>query len=158
MKLNELKNVEGAKAKGMKVGRGLGSGKGKNCGTGNKGQKSRSGGLKAPGFEGGQTPLYRRLPKFGFTNGAHKEYAIVNVSSLNKFKEGTVVTPTLLVEEGLVKKEFDGVKILANWYCFPNVKILGNGELTVKLTVKAAKFSKSAKAAIEKVGGVAEEI
>ena len=146
MKLNELKNVEGAKAKGMKVGRGLGSGKGKNCGTGNKGQKSRSGGLKAPGFEGGQTPLYRRLPKFGFTNGAHKEYAIVNVSSLNKFKEGTVVTPTLLVEEGLVKKEFDGVKIL------------GNGELTVKLTVKATKFSGSAKAAIEKVGGVAEEI
>ena len=146
MKLNELKNVEGAKAKGMKVGRGLGSGKGKNCGTGNKGQKSRSGGLKAPGFEGGQTPLYRRLPKFGFTNGAHKEYAIVNVSSLNKFKEGTVVTPTLLVESGLVKKEFDGVKIL------------GNGELTVKLTVKAAKFSKSAKAAIEKLGGVAEEI
>jgi large subunit ribosomal protein L15 len=146
MKLNELKNVEGAKAKGMKVGRGLGSGKGKNCGTGNKGQKSRSGGLKAPGFEGGQTPLYRRLPKFGFTNGAHKEYAIVNVSSLNKFKEGTVVTPTLLVESGLVKKEFDGVKIL------------GNGELTVKLTVKAAKFSKSAKAAIEKVGGIAEEI
>ena len=146
MKLNELKNVEGAKAKGMKVGRGLGSGKGKNCGTGNKGQKSRSGGLKAPGFEGGQTPLYRRLPKFGFTNGSHKEYAIVNVSSLNKFKEGTVVTPTLLVEEGLVKKEFDGVKIL------------GNGELTVKLTVKASKFSKSAKAAIEKLGGVAEEI
>lgn len=146
MKLNELKNVEGAKAKGMKVGRGLGSGKGKNCGTGNKGQKSRSGGLKAPGFEGGQTPLYRRLPKFGFTNGSHKEYAIVNVSSLNKFKEGTVITPTLLVEEGLVKKEFDGVKIL------------GNGELTVKLTVKATKFSKSAKAAIEKVGGVAEEI
>ena len=146
MKLNELKNVEGAKAKGMKVGRGLGSGKGKNCGTGNKGQKSRSGGVKAPGFEGGQTPLYRRLPKFGFYNGAHKEYAIVNVSSLNKFKEGTVVTPTLLVEEGLVKKEFDGVKIL------------GNGELTAKLTVKATKFSKSAKAAIEKVGGVAEEI
>lgn len=146
MKLNELKNVEGAKAKGMKVGRGLGSGKGKNCGTGNKGQKSRSGGVKAPGFEGGQTPLYRRLPKFGFTNGAHKEYAIVNVSSLNKFKEGTVVTPTLLVESGLVKKEFDGVKIL------------GNGELTVKLTVKATKFSASAKAAIEKLGGVAEEI
>ena len=146
MKLNELKNVEGAKAKGMKVGRGLGSGKGKNCGTGNKGQKSRSGGLKAPGFEGGQTPLYRRLPKFGFTNGSHKEYAIVNVGSLNKFKEGSVVTPTILVESGLVKKEFDGVKIL------------GNGELTVKLTVQASKFSKSAKAAIEKVGGVAEEI
>ncbi len=146
MKLNELKNVEGAKTESFKKGRGLGSGKGKNCGTGNKGQKSRSGGLKAPGFEGGQTPLYRRLPKFGFTNGAHKEYAIVNVAALNKFKEGTVVTPTLLVEEGLVKKELDGVKIL------------GNGELTVKLTVKAHKFSKSAKAAIEKLGGVAEEI
>ena len=146
MKLNELKNVEGAKKSPMKVGRGLGSGKGKNCGTGNKGQKSRSGGLKAPGFEGGQTPLYRRLPKFGFTNNAHKEYAIINVSALNKFKEGTEVTPTLLIESGLVKKELDGVKIL------------GNGELTVKLTVKATKFSKSAREAIEKVGGVAEEI
>lgn len=146
MKLNELKNVKGAKTESFRKGRGMGSGNGKNCGTGNKGQKSRSGGLKAPGFEGGQTPLYRRLPKFGFTNGAHKEYAIVNIASLNKFKEGTVVTPAMLVESGLVKKEFDGIKIL------------GNGELTVKLTVKASKFSKSAKAAIEKVGGVAEEI
>lgn len=146
MKLNELKNVKGAKTESFKKGRGLGSGNGKNCGTGNKGQKSRSGGLKAPGFEGGQTPLYRRLPKFGFTNNAHKEYAIVNVSQLNSFKEGTVVTPALLIEVGLVKKEFDGVKVL------------GNGELTVKLTVKANKFSKTAKAAIEKVGGKAEEI
>ena len=146
MKLNELKNVPGAKTEGFKKGRGLGSGNGKNCGTGNKGQKSRSGGGKAPGFEGGQTPLYRRLPKFGFTNGAHKEYAIVNVGSLNKFKEGTVVDPTLLVESGLVKKEFDGVKVL------------GNGELTVKLTVKATKFSASAKEAIEKLGGTCEEI
>ena len=146
MKLNELKNVEGAKKAGFKKGRGMGSGNGKNSGTGNKGQKSRSGGGKAPGFEGGQTPLYRRLPKFGFTNGARKEYAIVNVSSLNKFKEGTVVDPTLLVESGLVKKEFDGVKIL------------GNGELTVKLTVKATKFSASAKEAIEKLGGTCEEI
>ena len=146
MKLNELKNVKGAKTESFRKGRGMGSGNGKNCGTGNKGQKSRSGGLKAPGFEGGQTPLYRRLPKFGFTNGAHKEYAIVNVGSLNKFKEGTVVTPAMMIEVGLVKKEFDGVKVL------------GNGELTVKLTVKASKFSKSAKAAIEKVGGVAEEI
>lgn len=146
MKLNELKNVKGAKTESFRKGRGMGSGNGKNCGTGNKGQKSRSGGLKAPGFEGGQTPLYRRLPKFGFTNNAHKEYAIVNVGSLNKFKEGTVVDATLLIEAGLVKKEFDGVKVL------------GNGELTVKLTVKASKFSKSAKAAIEKVGGVAEEI
>ena len=146
MKLNELKNVEGAKTAPFKKGRGMGSGNGKNCGTGNKGQKSRSGGGKAPGFEGGQTPLYRRLPKFGFNNGAHKEYAIVNVGSLNKFKEGSVVNPTILVESGLVKKELDGVKIL------------GNGELTVKLTVKATKFSKSAREAIEKVGGVAEEI
>ena len=146
MKLNELKNVQGAKTEGFRKGRGMGSGNGKNCGTGNKGQKSRSGGGKAPGFEGGQTPLYRRLPKFGFTNGAHKEYAIVNVGSLNKFKEGTVVDPTLLVESGLVKKEFDGVKIL------------GNGELTVKLTVKATNFSASAKEAIEKLGGTCEEI
>ena len=146
MKLNELKNVKGAKTEGYRKGRGLGSGNGKNCGTGNKGQKSRSGGVKAPGFEGGQTPLYRRLPKFGFTNNAHTEYAIVNLSSLNRFAEGTVVTPTLLIESGLVKKEYDGIKIL------------GNGELTVKLTVKANKFSKTAKEAIEKVGGVAEEI
>lgn len=146
MKLNELKNVKGAKTAPYKKGRGLGSGNGKNCGTGNKGQKSRSGGLKAPGFEGGQTPLYRRLPKFGFTNNAHKEYAIVNIASLNKFKEGTVVTPAMMIDAGLVKKEFDGVKVL------------GNGELTVKLTVKASKFSKTAKAAIEKVGGKAEEI
>lgn len=146
MKLNELKNVEGAKTASFRKGRGMGSGNGKNSGTGNKGQKSRSGGGKAPGFEGGQTPLYRRLPKFGFNNGAHKEYAIVNVGSLNKFKEGTVVDATLLVESGLVKKEYDGVKVL------------GNGELTVKLTVKATKFSKSARAAIEKLGGTCEEI
>lgn len=144
MKLNELRNVEGAKTKKTRAGRGLGSGLGKNCGTGNKGQKPRSGGLKAPGFEGGQTPLYRRLPKFGFTNGSRKEYAIVNVSSLNKFAEGTEVTPTLLVEAGLVKAEKDGVKIL------------GNGELNVKLVVKAHKFSASAKAAIEKLGGTVE--
>ena len=146
MELHKLSNVAGAKTQGFRKGRGMGSGNGKNAGTGNKGQKSRSGGLKAPGFEGGQTPLYRRLPKFGFTNNGHKEYAIVNISSLNMFKEGTVVTPALLKEEGLVKKEFDGVKIL------------GNGELSVKLTVQAAKFSKSAVAAIEKLGGKAEVI
>lgn len=146
MELHNLQNVKGAKTKGYRKGRGLGSGNGKNAGTGNKGQKSRSGGLKAPGFEGGQTPLYRRLPKFGFTNGAHKQYAIVNVSSLNVFKEDTVVTPALLIEKGLVKKEYDGVKIL------------GNGELKVKLTVQAAKFSKSAVATIEKLGGKVEVI
>ena len=146
MKLNELKNVEGAKTAPFKKGRGMGSGNGKNCGTGNKGQKSRSGGGKAPGFEGGQTPLARRLPKFGFTNGAHKEYAVVNLSSLNKFAEGTVVSPVMMVEAGLVKKELDGIKVL------------GNGELTVKLTVQAHKFSKAAKHPIEKVVGVSEEI
>ena len=146
MELHNLTNAQGAKTKSFRKGRGMGSGNGKNAGTGNKGQKSRSGGLKAPGFEGGQTPLYRRLPKFGFTNNGHKEYAIVNVSSLNVFKEGTVVNPALLIEAGLVKKELDGVKIL------------GNGELKVKLTVQAAKFSKSAVAAIEKLGGKAEVI
>ena len=146
MELHNLANAQGAKTKPYRKGRGMGSGNGKNAGTGNKGQKSRSGGLKAPGFEGGQTPLYRRLPKFGFTNNAHKEYAIVNVSSLNAFAEGSVVTPALLIEKGLVKKEFDGVKIL------------GNGELKVKLTVQAAKFSKSAVEAIEKLGGKAEVI
>lgn len=146
MKLNELKNVKGAKTESFRKGRGMGSGNGKNAGTGNKGQKSRSGGLKAPGFEGGQTPLYRRLPKFGFTNGSRKEYAVVNIAQLNGFKEGTKVTPELLIEKGLVKKELDGIKVL------------GNGELKVKLTVKAHKFSKTAKAAIESLGGVAEEI
>lgn len=146
MKLNELKHADGAKTKAYRKGRGVGSGNGKNCGTGNKGQKSRSGGLKAPGFEGGQTPLYRRLPKFGFNNGSRVEYAIVNISSLNSFKDGTVVTPTLLVENGLVKKEFDGIKIL------------GNGELTKKLTVQANKFSKSASKAIVDAGGKAEVI
>lgn len=146
MKLNELKHAEGAKTKHYRKGRGVGSGNGKNAGTGNKGQKSRSGGLKAPGFEGGQTPLYRRLPKFGFKNGSRVEYAIVNISSLNKFKEGTVVNPAMLIEAGLVKKELDGVKVL------------GNGELTVALTVQAHKFSKSAKEAIEKAGGKAEVI
>jgi len=146
MELHNLSNAKGAKTKAYRKGRGLGSGNGKNAGTGNKGQKSRSGGLKAPGFEGGQTPLYRRLPKFGFTNNGHKEYAIVNLSSLNAFKEGTVVNPALLKEVGLVKKEYDGVKIL------------GNGELKVKLTVQAAKFSESAKSAIEAAGGSAEVI
>lgn len=146
MKLNELKHAEGAKTKSYRKGRGVGSGNGKNAGTGNKGQHSRSGRGKAPGFEGGQTPLYRRLPKFGFTNGSHVEYAIVNISSLNMFEDGSEVTPTVLIEAGLVKKELDGVKVL------------GNGELTKKLVVKASKFSKSAVAAIEKVGGKAEVI
>ena len=144
MKLNELKPNKGATTKNYRKGRGVGSGNGKNAGTGNKGQKSRSGGLKAPGFEGGQTPLYRRLPKFGFKNGSHVEYAIVNLSQLNKFKDGSVITPELLIESGLVKKELDGVKVL------------GGGELTKKLTVKANKFSKSAEQAIVAAGGKVE--
>jgi large subunit ribosomal protein L15 len=144
MKLHELKHADGAITKGYRKGRGVGSGNGKNAGTGNKGQKSRSGVLKAPGFEGGQTPLYRRLPKFGFTNGGRKEYAIVNISSLNRFKDGSVITPELLIEEGLVKKELDGIKVL------------GNGELTKKLTVKANKFSKKAEEAILAAGGKVE--
>lgn len=146
MKLNELEHAKGAKTKSYRKGRGVGSGNGKNAGTGNKGQKSRSGGLKAPGFEGGQTPLYRRLPKFGFKNGSRLTYAVVNISSLNMFKDGSEVTPTLLIENGLVKKEFDGIKIL------------GNGELTKKLIVKANKFSKSAEKAIVDAGGKVEVI
>ena len=144
MKLNELEHAKGATTKPYKKGRGVGSGNGKNAGSGNKGQKSRTGGGVRPGFEGGQNPLFRRLPKFGFHNGGRVEYAIVNISSLNRFEDGTVVTPTLLVETGLVSKELDGVKIL------------GNGELTKKLTVKAHKFSKSALEAIAKAGGTTE--
>ena len=146
MKLNELQHAEGAKTNSFRRGRGMGSGNGKNAGTGNKGQNSRSGGGVRPGFEGGQNPLFRRLPKFGFYNGGRVEYAIVNLESLNKFEDGTVVTPALLVESGLVKKELDGVKIL------------GKGKLTKKLTVQANKFSKSAAEAIAKLGGVAEVI
>ena len=144
MKLNELEHASGAKTNRYRKGRGVGSGNGKNAGSGNKGQKSRTGGGVRPGFEGGQNPLFRRLPKFGFHNGSRKEYAIINLGQLNRFEEGVVVTPTLLIEAGLIKKELDGVKIL------------GNGELTKKLTVKANKFSKSAKEAIEKLGGTVE--
>lgn len=146
MQLNELKPIEGSRKKHYRKGRGLGSGNGKNAGSGNKGQKSRSGGNVALGFEGGQLPLWRRLPKRGFKNINHVTYAIVNVNQLNQFKEGSEITPALLIEEGLVHKEYDGIKIL------------GQGELTVKLTVKAHKFSKSAQEAIEKVGGKVEVI
>lgn len=127
-----------------RVGRGPGSGLGKTSARGQKGQKSRSGGGVRLGFEGGQTTIARRLPKRGFTNFNRKEYAIVNVEDLNRFEEGTNVTPALLVECGLVTKELNGVKIL------------GNGELTKKLNVTATKFSKSAKEAIEKAGGTVE--
>lgn len=143
MKLHEMKSMAPRTAR-KRVGHGPGSGLGKTSGRGQKGQNARSGGGVRPGFEGGQTPLARRLPKRGFTNINRKEYAVVNVEDLNRFEDGTVVTPALLKEVGLVRKELNGVKIL------------GNGELTKKLNVTAAKFSKSAVEAIEKAGGKAE--
>lgn len=146
MKLHELEHAEGAKTAHYRKGRGIGSGNGKTCGKGHKGQKSRSGGLKAPGFEGGQNPIYRRLPKFGFKNMNRVEYASVNVERLNAFEDGTVVTAALLIEKGIVRKEFSGLKIL------------GGGKLAKKLSVQANKFSKSAQAAIESAGGTVEVI
>jgi len=144
MKLHELTYTEGSRTTRKRVGRGIGSGLGKNSGRGNKGQNSRSGGGVRLGFEGGQNPLYRAIPKRGFTNINRKEYAIVNLDTLNLFEDGTVVTPTLLIEQGIVKKELNGVKIL------------GSGKLTKKLTVQAHKFSESAVSAIEAIGGKAE--
>ena len=144
MNLNELKYNEGSRTSKRRICRGLGSGLGKNGGSGNKGQKSRSGGGVRPGFEGGQNPIYRRLPKRGFTNFTRVEYDVVNVRDLNKFENETVVTPTLLVEKGLIPTSYN------------NVKILGDGELNVKLTVKANKFSKSAEEAIKNAGGTVE--
>mgnify|MGYP000621849602 FL=1 len=149
MKLNDLRPNEGGGSKPRKrVGRGIGSGLGKTSGRGHKGQKARSGGGVRPGFEGGQMPLFRRIPKRGFTNIFAKEYAVVNVEELNRFTENTVVTPELLIEEGLVKagKAVDGIKIL------------GDGDVKVKLTVKAQKFSKTAAEKIEAAGGKAEVI
>lgn len=147
MKLHELKPAEGSKSVRKRVGRGIGSGLGKTSGRGHKGQKARSGGGVRPGFEGGQNPLYRRLPKRGFSNARfRKEYAIVNLEQLNGFAAGTEVTPELLVERGLVKNVKDGVKIL------------GDGELKVALTIKAHKFSQSAIAKIEAAGGKSEVI
>lgn len=145
MKLHEMQYTEGARSSRNRVGRGHGSGNGKTSGKGQKGQKARSGGGVRLGFEGGQTPLARRLPKRGFTNFTRKEYAIVNVASLNRFEDGEV-TPEMLIESGLVRKELDGIKIL------------GQGELTKKLVVKANKFSKSAVTVIEQAGGKAEVI
>ena len=146
MKLHELQYTEGSRQNDYRRGRGIGSGNGKTAGKGHKGQNARSGGGVALGFEGGQMPLWRRLPKRGFKNRNRVEYAVVNVSDLNKFDEGTVVTPALLIEAGLVGKEFDGVKVL------------GAGKLEKKLTVQAAKFSKSAEEAINAAGGKAEVI
>ncbi|MGT2949541.1 50S ribosomal protein L15 [Streptococcus devriesei] len=146
MKLHELKPAQGSRKVRNRVGRGSSSGNGKTAGRGQKGQKSRSGGSIRPGFEGGQTPLFRRLPKRGFTNINAKEYALVNLDKLNVFEDGAEVTPAVLKEAGIVRNEKSGVKIL------------GNGELTKKLTVKAAKFSKSAEAAITAKGGSIEVI
>lgn len=144
MKLNELKATEGARSTKKRIGRGLGSGNGKTSGKGQKGQNSRSGGGVAIGFEGGQTPFFKRMPKRGFTNFTRKEYAIVNVEDLNKFEDGVTVDFAAVKAAGLVKKELDGLKVL------------GNGKLEKKLTVKAAKFSASAKKAIEEASGTAE--
>ena len=144
MKLNDLKATEGARSTKKRIGRGLGSGNGKTSGKGQKGQNSRSGGGVAIGFEGGQTPFFKRMPKRGFTNFTRKEYAIVNVEDLSKFEDGVTVDFAAVKAAGLVKKELDGLKVL------------GNGKLEKKLTVKAAKFSASAKKAIEEAGGTAE--
>ena len=146
MKLHELSPAEGSTRPNFRKGRGAGSGNGKTGGRGHKGQNARSGGGVRPGFEGGQMPLTRRIPKRGFNNIFAKEYAVVNVSDLSKFVDGTVVDTEMLKASGLVKKVNDGVKVL------------GNGELTSKITVKAAKFSKSAIEKIEKAGGKAEVI
>ena len=146
MKLHELKPVEGSRKAQKRVGRGTGSGLGKTAGRGQDGQGSRSGGGKRPGFEGGQMPLYRRLPKRGFTNIFAKQIVEVNVERLNIFENGTEVTEALLKERGVVSKTLDGVKIL------------GNGELTKALTVKVSRFSKSAQEKIEAAGGKVEVI
>lgn len=144
MKLNEMSYTEGARRPKNRVGRGQGSGNGKTSGRGQKGQNSRSGGGVSIGFEGGQTPFYKRMPKRGFTNINRKEYAVVNVQDLNKFDDGAEVDYAALKEMGLVKKHLDGVKIL------------GQGELEKKLTVKAKKFSKTAEKAILDAGGKVE--
>ena len=146
MKLHELHPAEGSTSAQKRLGRGSGSGLGKTSGKGHKGAKARSGGGKRPGFEGGQMPLYRRVPKRGFTNVFGTEYAAVNVERLEVFENGATVDAAALLEKKIIRKELDGVKIL------------GGGELTKKLTVKAAKFSGSAKEKIEAAGGKAEVI
>ena len=146
MKLHELQPAIGSTTAPKRLGRGVGSQLGKTSGKGHKGAKARSGGGKRPGFEGGQMPLTRRIPKRGFTNIFGKEYAIVNVSALNAFEDGAVVNAAALMEKGLIKKELDGVKIL------------GGGELQKKLTVSVDKVTDSAKEKIEAAGGKAEEV
>ena len=144
MKLHELGPAAGSTTAPKRLGRGVGSGLGKTSGKGHKGAKARSGGGKRPGFEGGQMPLYRRVPKKGFTNIFRTEYATVNVGQLEAFDNGAVVTAAMLKEAKIIRKTREGVKVL------------GNGELTKKLTVEAAKFTASAKEKIEALGGKAE--
>lgn len=147
MKLHTIKPTEGSVKNRKRVGRGPGSGTGKTAGRGENGQKSRSGGGVRVGFEGGQTPLFRRLPKRGFSNARFKKvYAVINVSDLNKFEDGAEVNPEILKDMGIIKNALDGIKVL------------GNGKLEKKLTVKASKFSSSAKRQIEDLGGKAEVI
>ncbi len=147
MKLHTMQPAEGSTKVRKRIGRGTSSGTGKTAGKGHKGQNARSGGGVRPGFEGGQLPLFRRLPKRGFSNAKFKtEYATINLSDLNKFEDNAVITPELLKEMGLVKNQMDGIKVL------------GNGTLERKLTVKAHKFSSAAKEQIEKLGGKAEVI
>ncbi len=146
MRLDELQPAQGSKFTAKRKGRGPGTGNGKTAGKGHKGQNARSGGGVRPGFEGGQMPIYRRLPKRGFTNIFAKEYVTVNVEVLDKFEKGTEVTAELLKEMGIISKVKDGIKIL------------GRGEITKPLTVKAAKFTESAASKIEAAGGKAEVI
>lgn len=144
MKLHELKPNEGARDVRKRVGRGTSSGTGKTAGRGQKGQKARS--KVRLGFEGGQMPLFRRMPKRGFKNINRKEYAVVNLNDLNRFEDGTEITATILIEAGVIKKELSGVKLLAN------------GELNKKLNIKVSKYSEAAKAAVEAAGGSIEVI
>jgi large subunit ribosomal protein L15 len=146
MRLEELKPAAGATKKSKRVGRGVGSGSGKTAGKGHKGQKARSGGVKGAGFEGGQMPLQRRIPKRGFTNIFRKEYSIVNLQDLESMAGTETITPEMLMQNGLIKDMKTGVKVL------------GNGELKAKLTVRAHKFSKSALEKIQAAGGKAEVI
>ena len=146
MKLHELSPSEGSKKKAFRVGRGHGSGNGKTSGKGHKGQNARSGGGVRPGFEGGQMPIYRRLPKRGFTNIFAKKYTSINVEDLNKFDNGTEITAEVLKENGVIKKINDGIVVL------------GRGDLNKKVTIKAKRFSKSAEEKISAAGGKAEVI
>ncbi|KRM86900.1 50S ribosomal protein L15 [Lacticaseibacillus thailandensis] len=146
MKLHELTPSEGSRHSRKRLGRGTSSGQGKTAGKGTKGQLARQGGKTRLGFEGGQMPLFRRMPKRGFKNVNRKDYAVINLSDLNRFDDGTEVTPALLVESGLVKNELDGIKLL------------GDGELTKKLTIKVAKASATAKEAVAAAGGSIEVI